>query len=830
MSNILNPKDVTGSTRFIFDFDITNSMLIQLMKEFGGVEEQEFRQEKSGGAKFINYKSKKAIEINRNFISFSPILNIDEKESVRKRIYKHVAKKSEVYTKNSFENMDLAKSSLLTEELRSCASLLYYSFHKFFNGRLYRFLNERGIEDHQIIIDEMEHYTSAIFYKFNEKWIPEVEDVTIENYLEVLCTTKKLAVNPYVLKKYFFNESSELLNYIEPYIVFLIKKLTNKDIYEKSIYKEFKEELNIFSKKAKKDRTQEMEVKAAISQCIVNSIDNPEDKLLWYIYIVSLRLYWLRQTADYDFDFEVNTSVREMSLLVNVVNNILRYILKEEILKEDHKMDDTMSFQMKHISSKRDEEEHVVSEDDEEEDDDEELAILMKEDFVIDRDFPNEINFQDSITMYATKIHIDSYFNKEEIINALNFTPNVSNQGKFFIYPLKEKFDITLFIHINDDGRWTFWLSEEPFNNLKESDLTHSIDIFMRNFNNTYIDFYSKNFTAYFISTKPILRVENDITTSSSEIIKLFEDFYKSRDYISQRTLPILSELLGFKVFEGSLWLKDNIEISLNITTSFNWYGIHSTSSLPRMFFDGAKSENNHKKIYIDLFLREEEMNVQKSANIFKVLKSRYEKNINEKSCFFGSQAIGISAKELDKVFLGDKVAGAKIKESFGIALNEVAFFLLDQNVADNNVINIIEESIRLLDNQSFPIATKGRWYFKNLSLPVEEAYNKGNELYREALLLEKNLESKYFKAMFQRYILELCIFQIVREENLDLASSLLIKALGIGEEVMFYDDAVAIKEEYFDDIKINEIEKFEIEEFDFDEVVANADTLKLRN
>ncbi|MDN7242862.1 hypothetical protein QWY14_13695 [Planococcus sp. N028] len=818
MSTILNPKDITGTTRFIFDFDLTNSMLIQLMKEFVVLGEQKELLGSTAGAKLIDYENKRVIEINKDFISFTPILSLEEKESVRKRIYKHVAKKSEVYTKNSFENLDLAKRSLLTEELRSCASLLYYSYHKFFNGRLYRFLNDIGIEDHQIVIDEMEHYTSALFYKFNQSWNSEVININSENYQEIFCTSKKFAANPLILKKYFFKQNNEdLLKYLEPYIVFLLKVIANKDITSENVKAELEEEIKKFLKKPKKDRSQKMEVRAAISQCVVNSFENIEEKLLWYIYIVSLRLYWLRQTADYDFDFEVNTSVREMSLLVNIVNNLLGFILEEEISKDKERVDNNLPKPINFLNPKTD---ATVDESADEEGNIGSLEIFRKDNFTIERKFPEEVDFNDKVNIYTMKIHLDSFFDKEKIINTLNFTPFISNKGKFFIYVLERKFNISLYIHVNNDGRWTFWSSKEKIDNLRESDLIECINIFMADFNKTYIKLYSEEFCADFLSAKPIVISEKKVTTSALALTHLFEDFFKRRSYILNKLIESLSNILVYENLNNSLFLNEEIEISFEIATTFSWYGIHTTSSLPEILYDNTKNDMNKKKIYLDFFLIEgdgyDKEYLEEEAAIFHSIKLKYEESFKGNKNFIGSQAIGISTNELDQILSGNPMKELELKERIGRALNDIAFSLIEDENYDVYTLKIIEEALRLMEEKSFPMATKGKWFLRNPTIPVEEAKKYGKEFYEKALLLEKNQEGNFLKDMYQKYQLELCEFYMSREINKEMAVECYKKALGVGEDGMFYEEVLFVKEKYFTEVEVMDIEVFKIDDIDF--------------
>jgi hypothetical protein len=320
LTKILSSKLITGTTRFNFDFKLTSSMAVQLLKEF----KNEYN-EKSitfGVLKLVNNEKKATVEIARDFISFYPPLSDNEIEHTRKRVYKHIAKKSKVYFTTSNKNLELSIASLLADDIRSCTSLLYYALHKFLNGEMYNYLNSKlELEDYEIEIKEIEHFTSANYKKFVEK--TDLDDkLTVDNFTRNLCI-KRQRVDPFLLVKYILIENIEdYADEFKPYIDYLCNSLFGELYSGVSLEEILNTCISEITNNVEKSSPEE-EVKAAIAFAILKSLSS-ESKTMWLLHALMLRLYWLRQTADYEFDFEVKTSVREMSILLSTLLPFLK--------------------------------------------------------------------------------------------------------------------------------------------------------------------------------------------------------------------------------------------------------------------------------------------------------------------------------------------------------------------------------------------------------------------------------------------------------------------------------------------------------------------------
>lgn len=813
MSTVLTPKDITGTTRFSLDFKLTFSMFKQLLKEFN---EQGYEvQNLAGGAKLINYSSKEVIEINREFVSFSPILDSGQKEEARRRIYKHVAKRAEVYTNNSFENLELAKKSLLGEELRSCASLLYYSYHKFFNGQLYRFLNLAGLEDFQIEINEMEHYTSAIFKKYEPTIQDEILEVDEDNYKQIFCTNgKKRAANPLVLKKYLFKTNDEeFLQILEPYISFLLLKLANIDTKDDRFLEEITREIDYFLSLPIEETSTEMRVKASVLTCIKNANLENEKRLLWYIYAISLRLYWLRQTADYDFDFEVNTSVREMSLLLRCINKILESTYNIETEEDGLDLNHSITTNIKYLESVSRPEEII----------EDSLESVDKNSIDVHIKFPKEVSISKDVKVFATKLHLNAEFDKETIITALNFTPYVSNQGKQFMFYVKDKFNISLLFHINDYGRWLFWFEKNNILNLNQIDLQEAIDIFFEKFQGSYKTYHGTEFESNFLSTKPIIYSSDFGTASFPGIINSYEAFFNNRLLSLINIKNKIRNILGYKIDQEGLIL-ESIVFSFDITTLDLGWGLHNTSSLPRILNDNYyydNKEDKRKKVYIDILLIEDEDYSIEDLIHYKSLKKDFESKINNFDGYLASEYLIYSANELKELLLEDnKSAEETLKMRFSDALNDLSFNLIvEDGVIDANSFNLIEEAIRLAGNSSFPFATKGLWFLRNSSIEVGKSLVEGKEWYKIALNKERELEKDNFLDLYQRYCLELCHFYLFRDVDLNKALEYLKISLSLGEDTFFYEEAKEFKENFFKEETFNDLVRISVGEIDIDSI-----------
>lgn len=150
-------------------------------------------------------------------------------EIYRKRIYKHVASKANVYYTSAIDNLDSALTSLLSDNVRSSVSSLYYSTHKFLTSESYKYMySEFDKETDSSFELDIEHFTSEMYGKyFVNKFLKENNEIDLgeinkENCMDILKTGRG-KLNPFSLSYLIFSKkiSKNMTNIIKNYIPFL---------------------------------------------------------------------------------------------------------------------------------------------------------------------------------------------------------------------------------------------------------------------------------------------------------------------------------------------------------------------------------------------------------------------------------------------------------------------------------------------------------------------------------------------------------------------------------------------------------------------------------
>lgn len=116
----------------------------------------------------------------------------------------------------------------------------------------------------------------------------------------------------------------------------------------------------------------------------------------------------------------------------------------------------------------------------------------------------------------------------------------------------------------------------------------------------------------------------------------------------------------------------------------------------------------------------------------------------------------------------------------FIININNVAYNLLDNNEFKFSR-QLIELCIREDNKNSYPIATKGLWYFRNKEISIEESEAKGAKYYIRAYEICE-CDNNLCLAIKQKYYYEYSVFLYERKGNMEEGNNYLSLALEIGK------------------------------------------------
>lgn len=790
MPKILNPKDVTGTTRFNLDFELSYSVVLQLGKEFKKDYPEVKQTPKS--IKLINPDTKKGIEISDKFISFFPELTKINAEKVRERIYKHIAKKSEVYYSTANESLELSITSLLAEDIRSCASLLYYSLHKFINGSMYSFLNKNlELEDYKIEIDEVEHFTSANFVVFSKSKKNKKTDITAKNYKEKLCI-KKNSADPFILMQYVLkDEAEELEMYLYPYTKYISSNLFSKQ-YDDPGFSKYLNELiaEFFKKKEKKEKiSQEEEVKIAIAYAIEKSLKQSENKIVWMLYALSLRLYWLRQTADYEFDFEVKTSVREMSILLSAVKAFLTIQLKNENKEQSEKQDSDFVREIKNKENLGEREKDF-------EGNSGKVIEVIEENnkrYSVDISFPSEIKVNHEVDIFLTAVHLDPYFNKEEIILVLNLTEFITNDEKYFIFDSKSLVTPSLYVYINDDGRWTAWFKVEPgakFSTI--SDLNEAFNDFLKILKVGYEKVFNYGFAGSLIYSLPIYIHNQEGVRNLNSIINLEKFLEKKKEIILAGFSQRIGSLLNTEYNKRSIKIKDVI---VEFKIIFHSQDFIDVVPFEDMFINKVLDEPNEKAI-INLIIgnNEDEQTselIEDAETVCLMLEERFNMNDSQITMY----SLNVSQNELEEFLERYQRKENDLLKEILLCLNDLAYNrAMDGKIEGTN--EIIDKYSDFSVMTPYSLATRALLYLRNDSLDLDESEQKGKEYYEKAMEIEHENKEEYIKHLEQKYNYEMARFYFKRKINYTVANEHLEKAVQLGEGYDYYSESIELRKE----------------------------------
>ncbi|QGQ95824.1 hypothetical protein EHS13_13530 [Paenibacillus psychroresistens] len=790
-------KSKTRNNTTIFEIDAKNYILkVRLVNQFR--KSTTTIKGNINCIKMIDKVEKTSIEITSNSISFFPMTKTEDIEETRKVIYKQVAQRSLIYIMSSEDNLELSTSSLLSDDLRASASLLYYSLHKYITGQLYTFLNEKlNINDQNIFFDEVDHFTSEIF--FNEIYKPsltfeDLSNITLnkENYIKCLQNSKKKSsVNPFKLISLLLMNESSFYEEIAPYLKILYKEIFNEEytVELDNIEKKITECLT----KEKKNRTPEIEVCAAIAYAFKNIINSTDihSKTMWSIYALSLRLYWLRQTADYDYDFEIKTSVREMSLLISSVKKFIKYINKQFTNNGD--IDDE-EISGDAINTKFNEvENHPKNADASNVDLDNTKLYNIDSKFLLD-------NIQNSeIIIFMTAVHLDAEFDFENILYSLNFTENITNKGKYFIYESDNSFQFSINIHIDLNGRWTIWQDEKSLydNIYTQLDLIKVFDEFKYTFLNVYQECFTVKYFPELITSNPvILRNDYNIQTYNvSAIGDIQNSIYIRKNLILTSVIREIKTLfnLNFGHYNSFILEGFNVYIHLEFSHAVFSTSLPFYSSINKSAFEGNSNDIimligvEHAREYYEDF----EHHINNSMDIYDTLSV----NANNKSALIDyTQPIVTEISNLDD-FLNNKpsVLAREILDFF----NHIAYSLIEKGNEFEKSNNIINVCIKSQYCGSFPHATLGMWYLRNTIIPIEISEEKGNEYYLVSIDLIESDHPEAIDELHQKYFYEMARFYLYRKNDYIQYLKYYDQGIDLGDTLSSYDELIKTNYDY---------------------------------
>ncbi|MCM3198329.1 hypothetical protein [Bacillus cereus] len=806
MPKILNPKDVTGTTRFNLDFELSGTVVIQLLKEF----KKDYPNIKHtpSSVKLIDAEHTKGMEISLKFISFFPELTKERAEKVRKRIYKHIAKKSEVYYSTSRESLELSISSLLADDIRSCASLLYYALHKFINGSMYSFLNEQfNLEDHKIELAEVEHFTSANFYKFTELKSKMDGKINRENYKERLCI-KNNSADPFLLIQYVIKgELKGLETCLLPYTEYISKSLFDKTYDHPELGSDLRGLINEFVKKKteRKKIRQEEEVKASIAFAIEKSLIEEENKAFWLLSVLSLRLYWLRQTADYEFDFEVKTSTREMSILLSSV----KVFLDRQVEIENKKQQSEARTKLTEPINNKDK----TEEQDLDEKEYEGLIENTKKNnkkYSVDISFPSEIHIKHEVSVFLTALHLDSIFKKEQIILVLNLTERITNRGHYFIFESESILAPYLYIYINDDGRWTAWFKESNSQNfITSAGLMEVFNEFLNKLEVAYEKVFGKELAPVLIQSIPMYVKQQDIQDINS-VINVNKTLKSQKGKVLGLITKKLKVILDTpRKNINSLKINDFI---IEFDLIFNTKRSLDIVPFDTMFLNKVIKVPENKMLISLVVGNYEGENAGKMLAASKRVYFDLMRNFNMDNSIEGFMPIHVTPDELEAFFreFDENENENVLLEKILGCINDIVYEMIINGKIDGTE-EIIDKYIGFPDMVPYALANKGLLYFRNNSLNVDESEKIGKEYYEKAIDLESDKKEEYIKTLKQKYYYEMARFYLKRKNDLKKALEYIGESINFGEEEQFYAEAVKLNDEIMSVMALEEVATTEV-------------------
>lgn len=788
LNGVINYKNENGSTIFELQH-LSNHAKQRIFREY----HKQYDTEHFNRSCIKLISKDTVLEISNNFISFFPELTPEDTEKHYKIIYKLVAQRSEIYLNNSEEKIKLATQLLLGNDLRACISLLYYSLHNFVTGKMYQYLNETlQIDEHNVSFKEVDHFTSQLFY--NEVFIRNLNisellnfELTSDNYQAHFGGSKnKQSANPFkILPTILKIQDKNILSNFRHCLELMFRDLYHSEFSHENI-SILDDEIKNATNKKSKDRAikQEREVRGSIAfafkKYLVSSTDS--DKISWSIYIMALRLYWLRQNADYDYDFAVKTSTHEISLLLNSI----QYFIKNYINQTNTEGNEELSADLK-ASSQISNVKKVTEEKDFSSDNLTYFEADLEQ--LYNNDLSNEAH------VYMTAIHLDGEFDYIKIIRTLNFSPDMTNRFDHFIYEIAKPFPLSVKIKLNKDGRWIFWLAEnsKKYQFLTQNDLKLIFEKFCvllwKNYNSmntgnyqpkllvSYPKFSNRSKTADSLMIESIHSLNHSLVDKAAwistilmhEVAELFEVEYQ---------FPIL-ELDDINIYCRINYDYDNLSLGIPVFTKINEMCIQGNSNLLvfnlHIFSEKERPYNDGVNLFsvYSGFTANEDISVEKDmvANL----------NLG----FISSGYEELDAEELQQAFNDDDYS--PIFNIFTSFINQIAYKMIEHEQYDQAKY-LIEKCFLYENCDSFCYATYGMLYLRDKNMgDIDFCLENGKKNYTEAIEKAKDDHLDTMNSLVQKFYYELARFYVNRQFNTENYESNLKAGLELGKDNSSY-------------------------------------------
>lgn len=770
MEYILETKENNETTRIFFGYSVSLKTLKNLYDCFL-IEGMTFNiiQADKLTLKLLNSAERNSIEITSEYISFFPKLNEEDKKEVKKRIYNIVARRSEVYFKSSSENLEAAKISLLKSDFRSSTSLMYYSLHKFMSGRYYKMINEKlKVSDLDIQVSDVGHYTSELLYAIHEKVDEPINKLTKENYIDLLRIGKRKKLNPFLIARHDLDEKSFSSEPLDSLIDNVCEALFGGKLEDLTI-DFFVEFINEFNNTPKKKRDQDFQVKATIAFCFQKIKES--NRLFHKFNVLALRIYWLRQNADYDYDFEIKVSVRELCLIFSSVKSVCKNLSEFEKDEEEKEVIDPHKSQNilkdKNLLMDLETEPSLIE------------VEKNQEYYRVEYNVNTKVT-GNSANCYMICLHLDSTFNHYNSLFILNMMNEITNAGKYFAFE-NESLPFYINLHISDEGKWTFWIPSmlDEFEIRKEEDLINSVEVFFKKYREAAETIFS-DFKITLLQAFPMMNEKyNDIFSLKSYQNEIIRKDYISNHY-SHQVLNLYASLFKKNFFYSQ---QKNVEFIFDI----KFYNKnHISLEIPlNKLMEKRVLPKEVMYVFICFYVysnQSDEDDVIKRSISLKDMVFETMDQIDEK--FINIEYIPINSTEFDE-FVRLKKVSEQLKSRLIELTNDLLYDFVERENFETAKLFFDNLPDSVLEQSSYLLATKGMYYFRNEDFSNHESFELGQKLYDDAIKLVSQDEKDFEYAFRLKFSLEKTKFMLSRENNIDLA----IKEIEVFDSIPILDD-----------------------------------------
>jgi hypothetical protein len=421
----------------------------------------------------------------------------------------------------------------------------------------------------------------------------------------------------------------------------------------------------------------------------------------------------------------------------------------------------------------------------------------------VEASFPSEIDFDEEILIFTTAIHLDNLFKKSDVISALNYSSRISNQGKYFIYDPGLLLPRYLYLYINDDGRWTAWMTNNTqfVNVLTQEDFMRIFTDFLETMKNCFKDMFDKEYEPNLVVSNPIFDAGNFNTTDLPSIKDINYFSMLEKMVIHTRLTKLIASQVGGEYSDEYIDVK-GLNIHINLVLNLN--DVFDLIPMTRIF------ENFRGSL---------EYKPEKFANLNIIIENEEEKEVNTQFTFIADEllarlrdttdiyqglevnhTISLSPADMEKFILHKRREPSPMLEGIAEIINEVVY---DRAMNENyeGTEELIDACIKIPNCGSYPWATKGLLYLRDEKYDVKVSEEKGIEYYQKSIEIEKELKNidennKELYNLKQKYYLEMSIFYLYRKKDKENFQKYYKHALDIGEEGDFYKDVLKLSED----------------------------------